>query len=177
METKIRGPITIEGSINVGDGFTGFDPEDIAFCATEMFSAATMLTTNNFPRLSMPEDVTTSAFVGGFNFPDWYETIDVHIGWTNEGAGGQTVIFAWNLRKVLIGQTMAAGTLIGTGLATPAPPANGELGLTQLDPNVAIGDPGGLGYVLGFEIARIGGSDTLQNPIGLVAVGFANLGA
>jgi hypothetical protein len=177
METKVQGPVSVDGIVTM-DGFEGFGDEDIAFGATEMFSSATMLTTNNFPRLSLPNAVDTSVFVGGFNFPIWYENsggVDIHIGWTNEGADVVgNVLFAWNVRQVNIGQAMSAGTLISTGFNTFAPPANGFLTVTQLDLQIDLVADLGFGYVLGVELARLGtqGADTIANAIGLCAIGF-----
>jgi hypothetical protein len=177
METKVQGPVTVDGIVTM-DGFEGFADEDFAFGATEMYSVATMLTASSFPRLSCPENVDTTAFAGGFNAPIWYEEggIDLHIGWTNEGADDSGfVVWAWNIRQVNIGQAITAGSLIATGFNAIAPPANGVLGLSVLDAQVDI-VPGAFGYVLGVEIARIGtsGSDTIENAIGLVAVGFTH---
>jgi len=159
--------------------FKGANPEDIAFSAVGGMEVtagtSAILTTNNFPRREMGAAVTTSLGVSGFNFPRWWEACDVHIGWVNEGADVVgTVLLAWNLKEVNVGETLAAGTIISTGLTGVAPPPANALTATILDPEVDLTPLAGLGYVLGFEIARIG-PDSIANSVSLAAVGFTRL--
>lgn len=175
----IGGTLTVDGDLaltgKITSAFGGFQVEDYAWPATSMYSTATMLTTDNYPRLSFPAGVTTSAFLGAINFPDWYEAVDIHIGWSNEGAGSGTVIWAWNLTKVPIGGTIVGGTELSSGFPALTAPGAGAVGLNVLDSEVLLDNTDPFGYTLGFEIARIGGADTLANAAGLVAVGFTRV--
>ncbi len=177
-DAKVGGDLTVDGILTphrIGSGFGGFEVEDYAWPATALYSTNTMLTTNNYPRLSFPSGSTTSAFLGAINFPDWYEAVDIHIGWTNEGAGAGTVVWAWNLVKVPVGTDVSAKEVLSSGFPPTDAPGAGDLALTVLDTEVLLGATGTYGYTLGFEIARIGGADTLANAAGLVAVGFTRL--
>lgn len=173
--TRIRGDVIVDGDVQVNGDMTSTMAEDIAFGATEFdLNGATLLRTNQTPRIELPAAVTTQVYVGGFNFPSWYleHGVDLHVVYTNEGAGAQQSTWGWNLRQTNMGQAMSAGTLISTGLANLPTPGNGVATVAVLDSDIQI-TPGGLGYILGLEIGRIGGADSLANSIGLVAVGFA----
>lgn len=171
---RINADVAVNGNVQINGNIGSTMAEDIAFGATEMNrGAATLLVTNQLPRIELPAGVTTNVQVGGFNFPNWYlPTVDMHIVWVNEGAGAQTPTFAWNLRQVNVGQAMSAGALISSSFAAPPNIGQGIVTTTILAPTITI-TPGGLGYILGLEIARLGGSDSLPNSISLVAVGFS----
>lgn len=144
---------------------------DVAFAATELYSLAAMSTASSFPRLLLPTAMTTSVFAGGYNFPNWYSAVDLHIGWSNEGAGSGNVVFAWNVRQVNVGATPGSGVLISTGFGAFVAPAANATTVTVLDPLITF-EPASLGFILGLEVARVGGgSDTLLNSVGIEAVG------
>ena len=152
--------------------------EDLAFPCTAMYSTAAIANTHHFPRLIFPPGVVTTAFVGGFNFDEWYNNaVDVHIAWTNEGTSLVPVIWAWNLRSVNVGGNISSAPIISSGLMSPTPFAQNILNLTVLDNHAPLATTAPFGYVLGLEIGRLGNADTNPGAIGLSAVGFTKVDA
>jgi hypothetical protein len=173
------GEVTITGEINTGTlptnaVFGGFESEDISFNALEMFSTATIVATNGFPRFSLPDAATTVIQTGWFNCPQWYRAIDIHFGVSNDHSATGNVRLQTRLVECDIGQALsAAGELHNSTQTFAAPAANGGVGIMVPVASVTF-TPGFFGSVYFCEITRLGndGADTLAGPLGFGAVGF-----
>lgn len=173
---ELGGNLTVAGDLNVTGRIDRV--EDIAFAATEMFSAAAMATGSSYPRLTFPDAASTSAFVGAFNFPDWYDAgTDIHISFVNDAAGAGNARISWTMRQVNVGGSVAGGTVVSTGTSTIAMPNPGDASVAVLDASVLPAGGAFFGYAYGIEITRLGadGADTLAGNFGLAAVGFSRL--
>lgn len=174
------GTVSIAGEIKTGTlptnaVFGGFESEDVSFNALELDSAtATIVRTNGFPRLSMPDAATTVIGTGWFNCPQWYKAIDIHLGCTNDHSASGNVRLQTRLVECDIGQALsAAGEIHNSTQTFAAPGANGGMGIIVPVASVTF-TPGFFGSVYYCEITRLGndGADTLAGPLGLGAIGF-----
>lgn len=153
--------------------------EDISFSPPEMTSTATLTTTSSFPRFTLPDAATTSVFVGAFNFPNWWQSVDIHYGWSNDHTATGNVRIRVILKEVdAAAESLSAGATIADSSNTHSSgAANGGSMLAIGVASVAL-TRGAFGSFYGLELQRVGAdaADTLAGPMGLLAIGFSRTG-
>lgn len=179
----VAGDWSIGGEIPTGTfgtpaTFKGIEREGRVF-PSSMFASPTAVMNfgDGFPRLNMPDGVTTHAYTI-FEVEEWWldSTIGVYFEWSNDHSAGGNVRWDMEIKECDIAtQTLAAAGVIATKTATFAAPnpniaTTGILGRV-LDGNPISFNPGPFASFYVLRISRLGadGADTLAGPVGLIA--------
>lgn len=183
------GDLTVGGEIltgtfdsedpNFGATFGGIEREAVCFDVGQILSPTGQIDFGDgVPRLSMPDGVTTDAYIV-FEVQEWWlpSSIGVYFEWANDHSTTGDVRWDCSIREYDIGQdTLASGgDLRASRTFTQGSPA-ANVSTTGVVASIANGnecnfDPEGLAAFYVLRISRLGadGADTLAGPVGLVA--------
>lgn len=177
--------LTVSGVLKTGTfgspaTFGGIEREGVVWPAGMMTSpTAVMNFGDGFPRLNMPDGVTTDVYMI-FEVQEWWldSTIGVYFEWVNDHTSTGDVRWSCDIKECDIAtQTLAAAGTIASRTFThagPTPAAN--TATTDIVGSVANGNPvtfapGTFASFYVLRISRLGGdvADTLAGPVGLLA--------
>lgn len=174
---------TITGQIKTGTfgtpaTFGGIEREARIWPSGQMMSpTAVMNFGDGFPRLNMPDGVTTDVYAI-FEVEEWWldSTIGVYFEWVNDHTTTGDVRFDCQIKECDIAtQTLAAAGVIATRTFTTTTPA-ANISTTSIVARVIDGlpcsfSPGPFASFYVLRISRLGANaaDTLAGPIGLLA--------
>lgn len=185
---RVKGPatvdddLTIRGEIKTGTfgspaTFRGIEREGRVFPAGEMCSpTAVMNFGDGFPRVNLPDGVTTHVYMG-FEVEEWWldSTIGVYFEWVNDHTTTGNVRWDCEIKECDIAtETLVGADIIRARTFTEAAPA-ANTPTTSIVARVSDGipcsfDPGPFASFYVLRISRLGGdgADTLAGPVGLL---------
>lgn len=181
-DVDVRGATTIRGVIRTGTfgtpaTFGGIEREGRVFPAGEMCSpTAVMNFGDGFPRVNLPDGVTTHVYIG-FEVEEWWldSTIGVYFEWVNDHTTTGDVRWDCEIKECDIAtETLVGADVIATRTFTEASQA-ANTAMTSVVARASDGipcsfDPGPVASFYVLRISRLGGDalDTLAGPAGLL---------
>jgi hypothetical protein len=179
----VNDDVTVAGQILTGTfgspaTFGGIEREGRVFPAGEMMSpTAVMNFGDGFPRVNMPADVTTDAYMI-VEVEEWWldSSIGVYFEWCNDHSAVGDVRFSCEIKECDIGtealaaaDVIASRTFTTTTLAANTPTTSIVASIANGNPCTF--DPGPFASFYSLRISRLGAdaADTLAGPIGLIA--------
>jgi hypothetical protein len=158
--------------------FIGIQREGRVFPAGEMMSSTGVINFGDgFPRLHMPNGVTTDVYMI-FEVEEWWldSTIGVYFEWVNDHSAGGDVRFDCDIKECDIAtEALADADIIASRTFTNAAPAANTPTTAIIaslnNGNPVTFDPGPFASFYSLRISRLGAdaADTLAGPIGLIA--------
>lgn len=179
----VASDLTVTGEILTGTfgspaTFGGIEREGRVFPVGEMVAPGCAINVGDgFPRLHMPDDVTSTAYML-FEVEEWWldSTIGVYFEWVNDHSSTGNVRWDCDIKECDIAtQTLAAAGTIATRTFTESAPA-ANTSTTSIVSSITNGNPctfapGVFASFYVLRISRLGAdaADTLNGPVGLLA--------
>lgn len=187
-DIRTKGPLTVEGDTTIRGviktgtfgspaTFGGIEREGRVFPAGEMTSpTAVMNFGDGFPRVNLPDGVTTHVYIG-FEVEEWWldSTIGVYFEWVNDHSTTGNVRFDCDIKECDIAtEALTAAAIIRARTFTETAPA-ANLATTSIVARAADSipcsfHPGPFASFYVLRISRLGAdaADTLAGPVGLL---------